>query len=348
VDRICRLDIDGRPRDLSVGVAVRWWSRARGLWPGDRWPAYDILLLPRCAAVHTFGMRVPIDVVFSDGHGRVTSVRSALAPWRVAFDRSACSTWEMRAGAAQGLGLRRGMRMRAVDRARGATAVEFLIAALLVVMPLAFAVVEIAQLATARHVLQHAVNEAARQAAVSDPSESALRRSLGLGMLPLFVPLDARAPFGPSRDDAAAERLSAAVGLEGLARAYGETFRPDLTAVDLETLDAVGSVQRLRVRYCREMFMPLVRDAIAGVLRLGTVSPFEQACLARERMPLDAWALVLRRGGRLREADRLPELPPTDAGDLPSIPPPPDPGGGGGGGGRDGGDTGDTGDTMDR
>lgn len=337
MDRICRLDIDGSPQELSVGVATRWWSRFRGLWPGERWPPFDILQLPRCGAVHTFGMRVPIDVVFSDADGRVISVRSALPPWRVALDRSACCTWEMRAGAAAALGLRRGVRLRAIDRSRGATAVEFMIAAMLVVIPLIFAVVEIAQLAAARHVLQHAVNEAARQASVADRSDFALRRSLGLGMLPLFVPLDARLPFSAASDAAAADRSSATVGLEGLARAYADTFRPDLTAVDLEALDPQARVQRLHVRYCREMFMPLARDAIAMLQRLGTTSPFDQLCLARERMPLEAWALVLRRGEALRAADELPELPPSQPGDLPAIPPPPSPGGGGGGGGRDGG-----------
>ena len=335
MDRICRLDIDGQPQDISVGVATRWWSRFRGLWPGDRWPAFDVLQLPQCGAVHTFGMRVPIDVVFSDVTGRVISVRSALAPWRMAFDRSASCTWEMRAGAAEVLGLRRGVRLRAFDRSRGATAIEFLIAAMLVVMPLGFAVVEIAQLAAARHVLQHAVNEAARQASVSDRSEFALRRSLGLGMLPLFVPLDARLPFSAESDAAAADRSSATVGMEGLARAYADTFRPDLTALDLDALDPQARVQRLRVRYCREMYMPLARDAIAMVQRLGATSPFDQSCLARERMPLEAWALVLRRVELVRDADGLPDLPPSPPGDPPSIPPLPDPGGGGGGGNDD-------------
>ena len=344
MERVCLLDIDGRPQDISVGVASRWWSRARGLWPGDRWPAFDVLQIPRCAAVHTFGMRVPIDVVFCDADGRVTSVRSALDPWRIATDRSACCTWEMRAGFAAGLGLRRGVRLRALERSRGATAVEFLIAAVLVVIPLCFAVVEIAQLATARHVLQHAVNEAARQASVAGGSDFALRRSLGLGMLPLFAPLDASLPFGGRPDTAAADRWSATVGLEGLARAYAETFRPDLTEVELEALDPHARVHRLRVRYCREMHMPLVREAIAMLQRLGADSPFDQVCLARERMPLEAWALVLRRSGPIRGAGALPELPPSELGDLPAIPQPPDPGGGGGGG-RDGLDEGDI---MDR
>ena len=89
--------------------------------------------------------------------------------------------------------------------------------------------------------------------------------------------------------------------------------------------------------------MPLVRDAIATLQRLGAESPFDQFCLARERMPLEAWALVLRRGDAVRAPGVPPESPPSHAGDLPPIPPLPGPGGGGGG--RDGGDEGEI---MDR
>jgi uncharacterized membrane protein (UPF0127 family) len=327
------LEVDGLRTGQAVGVAERWWARARGLLPGKPWPPLDVLKLPRCRAVHTFGMRVPIDVLFSDADGRVTSIRTALPPWRVVRDGTACTTWEMRSGAAARLGLRIGSRLRAVDRIHGATALEFLLAAVLVVIPLCFAVLETAQLAVTRHVLQQAVNEAARQAAVSDLSDFALRRSLGLGLLPLFVPLDPRAPFAASARPGVPRTLEADAGLEGLARAYGEAFRPDLSSVDLEALDDDGRVWRLRVRYCRDLHFPLVREAIPEVLRWGTASPFEQACLARRRLPLEAWALLLRRGTGDRAPGGLPQLPPTSPGEVPDIPPPGDGGGGGGGGG---------------
>ena len=318
------LEVDGLCTPHGVGIAARWWERARGLWPGWPWPTFAVLQIPRCRAVHTFGMRVPIDVLFSDADGRVTSIRAALPPWRVARDGSACVTWEMRAGAAARLGLRVGSRLRAVDRARGATAVEFLLAALLVVIPLVFAVLEAAQVAASRHILQQAVNEAARQAAVAELSDLALRRSLGLGLLPLFVPLDPRAPFGPSPAAAGGQprALDAEAGLEGLARAYAESFRPDLASVDLEALDAGGRAWRLRVRYCRELHFPLIREMVPELLRWGTASLFDQACFARRRMPIEAWSLVLRRVVADRAPGDLPELPPPTPGDTPYIPPP--------------------------
>jgi len=333
-----RLMVDGEPRDIDVAVADRWWSRARGLWPASAWPCFDVLKLPSCRAVHTFGMQVPIDVVFTDAAGRVTSVHHALGPWRIARDARASCTWEMRAGAAGCAGLRCGTVLRAVPTQRGATAAEFLIAAVLVVMPLAFAVLETAQLAVTRHVLQHAVDQSARQASVSELAEPSIRRSLGLGLLPLFVPFDARAVFtrqeGGGTD---AGRLEADRGLEGIARAYGESFRPDRSWVSMEALDGEGRAWRLRVRYCRELHFPLVRDILPALLRWGSPSPFDQACFADRRMPLEAWSLVLRRDEQLRPADGLPELPPPAADDVPVVPPPAyDGGSGGGGGGRDG------------
>lgn len=50
-------------------------------------------------AIHTFGMRVPIDVLFLDVRGRVTHLIHALAPCRVSpFVKSAAMVLELRAG----------------------------------------------------------------------------------------------------------------------------------------------------------------------------------------------------------------------------------------------------------
>ena len=337
MDRVEDLDVDGRASGLRVGIASRWWSRARGLFPGTCWPPFEVLLLPRCRAVHTFGMRVALDVVFSDADGRVTSVRYGLRPWRIASDPRACCTWEMRAGMAQRLDLRAGTRLRAVDRTRGATMVEFLLAALFVVVPLTLAVLEIAQLANARHLLQHAVTEAARQATVAEVSEIAIRRSLGYGLIPLFVPLDPRVAFDEAADPGSRARVSADRGLEAWARAALESARPDLSAVELEPLGDEGRAWRLRVRYCRELHFPLVRDLIAEIASLGTASLFDQTCLVRRRLPLEASSVVLRSRRVDRAAGGLPQFPPPEPGWLPELPPPPRSGGGGGVGGDGGG-----------
>jgi uncharacterized membrane protein (UPF0127 family) len=53
------------------------------------------LLIPRCSAVHTFGMRFPLDLVFLDPEGRVCSVRRRVAPRRLAWDRRADAVLEL-------------------------------------------------------------------------------------------------------------------------------------------------------------------------------------------------------------------------------------------------------------
>lgn len=85
-------------------------SRLRGLI-GRRLPTPgSALLLERCRAVHTFGMRAPIDVVFVSHEGVVRSART-LAPRRTACCRSARSTFELAAGEARRLGIAPGARL---------------------------------------------------------------------------------------------------------------------------------------------------------------------------------------------------------------------------------------------
>lgn len=56
------------------------------------------LLLPRCRAVHTFGLRAPIDVVFLSPQGDVLRFVPSLAPGRWAFCREAWGVLELPGG----------------------------------------------------------------------------------------------------------------------------------------------------------------------------------------------------------------------------------------------------------
>jgi len=79
-------------------VAASRWARVRGLL-GCTLGAGDGLLLMGTQAIHTFGMRVPIDVLFLDARGRVVHLIHALAPCRVSpFVRDAAMVLELRAG----------------------------------------------------------------------------------------------------------------------------------------------------------------------------------------------------------------------------------------------------------
>lgn len=69
----------------------------------------------RCAAVHTMGMTVAIDVVHLDGGGRILAIRDALAPWRVSLQRACAQVLELAPGAAASAHLRSGQRLRFVS-----------------------------------------------------------------------------------------------------------------------------------------------------------------------------------------------------------------------------------------
>lgn len=89
-----RAEVRGR----RVPVALSRRSRLLGLALLDRRAAGPGLLLPGCRSVHTFGMRFPLDLVFLDFEQREVSLRRAVPPGRVAFERRAQAVLELPAG----------------------------------------------------------------------------------------------------------------------------------------------------------------------------------------------------------------------------------------------------------
>jgi uncharacterized membrane protein (UPF0127 family) len=82
---------------LGVEVPVATGVRARllGLAWLDREEAGSGLLIPRCASVHTFGMRFALDLVFLDPDGWPISVRQGVPPRRVVANRGAAAVLEL-------------------------------------------------------------------------------------------------------------------------------------------------------------------------------------------------------------------------------------------------------------
>jgi len=76
-------------------VAKDFRTRLRGLAFRDRCEAGPGLLIPRCASVHTFGMRFALDVFFLDAEGTVISVKRAVPPRRVLWQRGASAVLEI-------------------------------------------------------------------------------------------------------------------------------------------------------------------------------------------------------------------------------------------------------------
>jgi uncharacterized membrane protein (UPF0127 family) len=85
-----------------VRVALSRSARLLGLAMLDRAAAGTGLLVPGCRSVHTFGMRFPLDLVFLDFDLRPISLRAAVPPGRIAFERRAQAVLELPAQLLQG------------------------------------------------------------------------------------------------------------------------------------------------------------------------------------------------------------------------------------------------------
>ena len=80
----------------SVRVADGWWSRLRGLLGAPTLEAGEGLVLMPCKAVHMYGMKQSLDVVFVDAEGTVVALYSGLAPGqRTKVHRDSHSVFEL-------------------------------------------------------------------------------------------------------------------------------------------------------------------------------------------------------------------------------------------------------------
>jgi hypothetical protein len=81
--------------DREVPVATGLRARTLGLSHLDREAAAPGLLIPRCAAVHTFGMRFALDLHFLDPDGAVLGSRLTVPPRRFVAHRGAAAVLEI-------------------------------------------------------------------------------------------------------------------------------------------------------------------------------------------------------------------------------------------------------------
>ena len=197
-------------------------------------------------------------------------------------------------------------------RHAGAASTELLLGAL-VVIPLVCAIIEFAQLAVARHALNHAAMEAARAGAVSGGNRREMRLVLARSMLPLF----ARVPrAGDSVEGAAAAGLVAAMAeflradladlavLSPTPAAFSDfgVWRDGERVIPNEGLglpSAVGAasgrtlreanVLALQVRYCRALLFPWHATLLPAGL---TGAAFDTGCRLRGRWPIQSIAAV--------------------------------------------------------
>jgi hypothetical protein len=107
-----RLRITNRTREtvLATEAEAADTSRKRrvGLLKHESLPPGQGLWIAPCEAVHTFGMRFPIDVLFLDRKHKVLKVRENMPRARISACLWAHSVLELPAGAAAGTATQKG------------------------------------------------------------------------------------------------------------------------------------------------------------------------------------------------------------------------------------------------
>ncbi len=83
-------------------------TRREGLLKRTEFPAGEGLLISPCEAIHMFGMKFPIDVVFFDRKKVVRKVVHSIPRNRIAFCFSASTALELPAGTALSTGTKKG------------------------------------------------------------------------------------------------------------------------------------------------------------------------------------------------------------------------------------------------
>jgi len=97
--------------ELRAFVPRPFMHRFRGLAGQEFMPEGSAVVFDRCNAVHTMGMRFPIDVVFLDSLGRVVRVVSELQPRRLCGCLRGKRVVELPAGTAEQFGIGCGSRI---------------------------------------------------------------------------------------------------------------------------------------------------------------------------------------------------------------------------------------------
>jgi len=203
--------------------------------------------------------------------------------------------------------------MTAVRRQRGAAMIELQLVAILALLPMLFGIVQMALLASAYHLLGFAAAEAARAGSVEHAQSGPMTSALAAGLTGLHADLSRLSSPGETAAELAAARLRAEVAV----RQFGQIERLAPTTADFDDFareragrrsipnDALEyraasagprsghSVQeanllRIRVRYCHELVVPLIRTMLPALLRSWDTEPMHQRCYAANRVPLSA------------------------------------------------------------
>ncbi len=110
----------GRPLATRAARAGTWRARLVGLLGRRSLSDGEALVFERCRAIHTIGMRFPIDAVFVDRGWRVVALKPHLGSGKLAGPiRKAWGVVELSAGAAARAGLAVGDQLQLTGASHG-------------------------------------------------------------------------------------------------------------------------------------------------------------------------------------------------------------------------------------
>lgn len=93
----------------SCKVANTFYARFLGLMGRKEMKKDEAIIFPRCNSIHTFFMRIAIDVVFVSQSGKILKILPQLQPWRILLPvRGAKHAIEMASGNCSEKGLKEG------------------------------------------------------------------------------------------------------------------------------------------------------------------------------------------------------------------------------------------------
>ena len=107
------LSLGGKVLISQCWVAKTFFSRLMGLMGRKSIHSDEAILFPRCNSIHTFFMRVPIDVIFVGRDGSVIEVLESLGQWRMTLPRlKAKHVIELKAKRSRELGVSVGAKLQ--------------------------------------------------------------------------------------------------------------------------------------------------------------------------------------------------------------------------------------------
>jgi uncharacterized protein len=90
---------DGEVWEVSLYIASSYWERMRGLLGVSEMHDSAGLYIEKCNSIHTFFMKMNLDVLYLSRKNRIKTIFRNISPWRLLLPRlGVCSVVEFKAG----------------------------------------------------------------------------------------------------------------------------------------------------------------------------------------------------------------------------------------------------------